>query len=62
MQKFQNTKGQNKNCQNTNVTKYKCNKMQKFQNINTTKYKRTKYKCNKIQMDQNINGNRKSVR
>ena len=41
--------------QNTNGTKYKQNKMQKFQNTNTTKHKRTKYKlpkykCNIKQM------------
>ena len=49
IQTRQNTKEQNTNCQNTFVTKYKCNKIQKdkiqieqntkFHNTNTTKYK-----------------------
>ena len=39
-----------------NDTKYKTDKMQKFQNTNTTKYKLLKYKCEKIQMNQNTNG------
>ena len=42
MQQFQNTKEQNRNFQNKNVTKYKCNKIQielntKHQNTKKTK-------------------------
>ena len=44
----QNPKGQNINCQNTNVTKYKCNKIQMEQNT-----KRTKCNNTKIQIKQN---------
>ena len=38
-----------------NKTKYKHDKIQKFQNTNRTKYKLPK-KCNKIKMQQNTNG------
>ena len=48
-------KGQNTNCQNTNVTKYKCNKMQKCQNTKGQNTNVTKYKRNKIQTQQNTN-------
>ena len=51
MTKFKNSKiqtQQNTKEQNTNVTKYKCNKIQMQQNTNGTKYKQ-----NKIQKFQN---------
>ena len=47
----QNAKEQNTNCQNTIVTKYKCNKIQMGRNKNRTKYKTTIYKHDKIQKD-----------
>ena len=50
VQTRQNTTGQNTNCQNKNVTKYKCNKIQIGQNTNITKYKIPKYKHDKIQI------------
>ena len=50
IQTRQNTKEQNTNCQNTFVTKYKCNKIQMGQNTNRTKYKIPKYKHDKIQI------------
>ena len=46
---------QNTNCQNTNVTKYKCNKIQMKQNTN-----RTKCKNSKLQMQQNTNWHNKN--
>ena len=42
IQTRQNTKEQNTNCQNTIVTKYKCNKIQMEQNTNRTECKNTK--------------------
>ena len=42
IQTGQNTKEQNKNCQNKILTKYKCNKMQIEQNTNRTKCKTSK--------------------
>ena len=60
IQTRQNTKEQNTNCQNTFVTKYKCNKIQMGHNTY-----RTKYKISKIQARQNTNNwcsNRKSIR
>ena len=42
IQTRQNIKEQNTNCQNTFVTKYKCNKIQRQQNTNRTKYKHDK--------------------
>ena len=39
----QNPKGQTINCQNTNVTKYKCNKIQMEQKAIIPKYKEKKY-------------------
>ena len=43
VQTLPNTKGENKNCHNTSVTKYKCNKIKteqkakNYQNTNTLK-------------------------
>ena len=48
MHECQITKEQNTNYQNTNVIKYKRNKIQMKQNT-----KETKYKWNKIQIEQN---------
>ena len=39
IQTWQNTKGQHTNCQNANLTKYKCNKIQMEQNTNRKKCK-----------------------
>ena len=39
IQTRQIAKEQNTNCQNTNVKKYKCNKIQMQQKTNGTKYK-----------------------
>ena len=50
MSKYKHDKIQNTNCQNTNVTKYKCNKIQMGQNTNRPK-KIPKYKHDKIQKD-----------
>ena len=62
IQTQQNTKEQNRNCQNTNVTKFKQNgtlmqKVPKYKHgkIQKTKYILPKCKWNKIQMAQNTN-------
>ena len=41
-------KAQNKNCQNTNVTRYKCNKIQMEQYTNRMNTKIPEYKEDKI--------------
>ena len=46
--KIQTQQGENTTCQNTNVTKYKRNKIQMEQNTNRTKCKNTKIKLAKI--------------
>ena len=52
---LQNTKEQNTNCQNTFVTKYKCNKIQMGQNTNITKYKHSKIQTRQNTKEQNTN-------
>ena len=46
---------QNTNYQNTNVTKYKCNKIQIKQNAKILKYKHDKIQKDNIPMQQNTN-------
>ena len=50
-----NTKGQNANCQITNVTKFKCNKTQIEQNTNITQCKNSKIQTRQNTKRQNSN-------